>query len=159
MGGGIPGARWEQPEKLHLTLRFLGEAEGSVLSETITALGRVRAAPFALTLASVGHFPPRGQPRSVWIGVQDPKPVSELHDKIERALEDVDIEPDRRKFAPHVTLARLKNSPEHKIAEFLMHYSLFVASPFDVDHFTLMSSVRAPAGSKYRVEQRFALEA
>jgi 2'-5' RNA ligase len=157
MGGGIPGARWEPVEKLHLTVRFLGELEGAVLDETIEALERVRMDRFSLTLSGVGHFPPRGQPRSVWAGVQDAKAVTELHEKIERELEDVDVDPDRRKFAPHVTLARLKGSPERKVAEFLMHHSLFVAPPFDVEWFTLMSSVTSPGGSKYRVEQRFEL--
>lgn len=158
MGGGIPGARWEQQEKLHLTLRFLGEVEGLVLAETIAALERVRMEPFLLTLAGVGHFPPRGQPKSVWAGVRDAKDVSELHDRIERELDDVDVEKDRRKFAPHVTLARLKAAPEKKVVDFLMHHSLFEAPPFEVAHFTLMSSVRSPSGSKYRVEQRFPLE-
>lgn len=158
MGGGIPGARWEPAEKLHLTVRFLGEIEGAVLDDTIAALGRVRMDRFWLTLAGVGHFPPRGQPRSVWAGVKDPTQVTALHEKVERALEDVDVEPDRRKFAPHVTLARLKGSPERKVAEFLMHHSLFSAPPFHVEHFTLMSSVRGAAGSKYRVEQRFELD-
>jgi 2'-5' RNA ligase len=78
-----------------------------------------------------------------------------LHDKIDRVLQTVGVDPDRRKFAPHVTLARLKNSPEHRVAEFLTHHSLFVAPAFDVEEFVLYSTIRSPAGSKYRVEKRY----
>ena len=159
MGGGIPGARWEPAQKLHLTLRYIGDAEGSLLDDIDTALARVRADPFRLALAGVGHFPPRGKPRSVWAGVQAPTDVSTLHDKIDRALQAVGLDPDHRKFAPHVTLARLKNSPEHKVAEFLAHHGLFSAPAFSVDAFALYSTIRGPAGSKYRVEKRYPLVA
>ena len=159
MGGGIPGARWEPLEKLHLTLRYIGDAEGSMLDDIDAALARVRTDPFKLTLAGVGHFPPRGKPRSVWAGVQDPTDVTTLHDKVDRVLQTVGVDPDRRKFSPHVTLARLKNSPEHKVAEFLAHHSLFVAPAFSVEEFALYSTIRGPAGSKYRVEKRYPVSA
>lgn len=156
--GGIPGARWEPADKLHLTLRFIGEVEGGVMKSVIAALGKVTMPPFELQLASVGHFPPRGQPKSVWTGVREASEVTELHRRIERALASTDVEPDRRKFAPHVTLARLRNAPEHKVAEFIQDHALFLSEPFEVSRFWLMSSVRSPAGSKYRVERvyRFA---
>ncbi len=157
LAGGIPGARWEPAEKLHLTLRFLGEIEGSTLRAVIDALDGVRAAPFSVTLQGMGHFPPRGEPHSVWVGVEDPTDLIDLHRRIDRALVRVGLEPDRRKFAPHVTLARLRASPSRKVAEFLTHHALFRADPFDVEAFALFSSVRGPNGSKYTVERTFDL--
>jgi 2'-5' RNA ligase len=157
--GGIPNARWEPAQKLHLTLQFLGELDGGQAEEVIEALERVRADAFTMTLAGVGHFPPRGKPRSVWVGIEDPAPVAALHRKIERALATVDVEPDRRKFAPHVTLARLAGSPEHRVAGYLTHHALFRSAAFSVTEFTLYSSVLGPRGSKYRVEAAFGLDA
>lgn len=155
LGGGIPGARWEPSEKMHLTLRYLGATEGSQLAAVYDALGKIRFDPFELTLAGAGHFPPRGQPRTVWVGVQDASAVTALHAKVERAVAAAGVDPDRRNFAPHVTLARLRNAPEKKVAEFLAHHSLFAAPAFTVDALTVMSSIRSPGGSKYKVERRY----
>lgn len=158
LGGGVPGARWEPEEKLHLTLRFIGEIDGGTAKDVTEALATVRFPAFTLVLRGCGHFPPRGQPRTIWIGVQDARPLQELHAKIDRVLTREGLEPDRRKFAPHVTLARLRNAPERKVAEFEAYHNLFVSQPIDVEAFSLMSSVRNDRGSKYRVERIFPSE-
>lgn len=155
--GGIPGARWEAAEKLHMTLRFIGEVEGEDVDAVTQALGRVKARAFELVLAGVGHFPPRGEPRALWIGVREPGPVVDLQGRIEAELRRSGSEPETRKFVPHVTLARLQRTSSRKVADFLGHHALFEAPPFTVADFALMSSVLGPAGSKYRVEQRFGL--
>jgi 2'-5' RNA ligase len=155
LGGGIPGARWEPADKLHLTLQYLGEVDGGTQRAVEAALARIVMAPFSLAIHGVGHFPPRGVPRSIWAGLHDDQEVRALHAKVERALSSLDLDPDDRKFAPHVTLARLREAPERKVAEFLAGNSLFRTPPFEVDAFALFSSIRSPAGSKYRVEASF----
>ncbi|HET6584590.1 MAG TPA: RNA 2',3'-cyclic phosphodiesterase [Nannocystaceae bacterium] len=155
--GGVPGARWEGRDKFHLTLRFVGDTDGGIAAHVGDALADVQHAPFAMTLAGVGFFPPRGQPRSLWAGVDDPKPVAELHRRIERALAKLGLEPDARKFAAHVTLGRLRDAPEDRVAAFLAHHSLFRSAPFEVRAFQLFSSIRTPAGSKYRIERAYPL--
>ncbi len=157
--GGVPGARWEERDKLHLTLRFVGDVEGEQLRAVGEALERVTAPPLSLELAGVGFFPPRGQPRSLWAGVDDPHALVELHRRIERALAKTGVLPDTRKFAPHVTLARLHDAPEERIAAFLAHHSLFRSLPFELEAFAMFSSVRAPSGSKYRIERSYPLDA
>jgi RNA 2',3'-cyclic 3'-phosphodiesterase len=157
--GGIPGARWEAKEKLHLTLRYVGDVDGGMARRITQTLGSIEAAPFELQLAGVGHFPPRGRPRSVWVGVEDPRPLHALHEKIERVLTRLGLEPERRNFAPHVTIARLRNAPERKVGEFIAHHALLRPAAFEVTDFALLSSVRGPAGSTYRVEARFRLSA
>lgn len=159
LGGGIPGARWEAADKLHLTLRFLGEQDGGTHRAVEEALRRIAMPPFAVTLSGVGHFPPRGAPRSLWVGLDDGTLVAALHQKVERALAPLGIGPDPRKFAPHVTIARLRGAPERKVAEFIAGNSLFRSVEFQVDHFALYSSVRSPSGSKYRTESVFRLDA
>ncbi|MBK8238099.1 MAG: RNA 2',3'-cyclic phosphodiesterase [Deltaproteobacteria bacterium] len=155
VGGGIPGARWEPAENLHLTLRFIGELEGAPLRELHDALAQVRCEPFPLTLAHVGCFPPRGQPRVLWIGVDEPAPVTELAQRIDRAVRSIGLPPDARKFAPHVTLARLHDAPQQRLAAFFAHHGLLRTATFDVDGFALHSSVLGHGGAHYRVERRW----
>jgi RNA 2',3'-cyclic 3'-phosphodiesterase len=156
--GGIPGARWEEPDKLHLTLRYVGDVDGGLARRITEALDAVGGDAFELQLAGVGHFPPRGRPRSLWLGVDDPAPLAALHERIERVLTKLELEPERRNFAPHVTIARLKNAPERRVAEFIAHHALLRPAAFEVTSFGLYSSIRGPAGSKYRLEASFALE-
>lgn len=158
LGGGIPGARWEGADKLHVTLRFCGEVYGRPYEELREGLAKVRAASFNLELASVGHFPPRGQPRALWVGVRASEALFGLRSEIGSAVDAVDLEPDPRNFVPHLTLARLKNSPTDKVAAFLARHSLYAAPVWHVDEFVVMRSVLSPGGSKYDVVERFALE-
>ncbi|MCA9713274.1 MAG: RNA 2',3'-cyclic phosphodiesterase [Myxococcales bacterium] len=155
--GGLPGARWEGRDKLHLTLTFLGDTDGGLARAITDALGELEAPAFELELAGVGVFPPRGQPRVIWVGVRHPEPVRELKRRVDRLLTPLGIEPERRKFAPHVTLARLKRTPERRVAEFVQAHALYACLPFRVDAVRLYSSVLSRHGSKYRVEAAFPL--
>ncbi len=156
--GGIPRARWEEREKLHVTLRFLGELDGGTKRHVEAALERVRHPPFTLAVAGVGSFPPSGAPRILWAGLEGAAPVLELHARIERALLGVGIPPEGRKLTPHVTLARLHDSPRAKVIEFMQHHALLRTSAWPVRAFQLYSSVLSPRGSKYRIEHHFPLE-
>jgi 2'-5' RNA ligase len=158
MCGGLPGARWEGREKFHLTLLYLGEVDGRVHREAIDALQRLRSPRFALTLKGVGHFPPRGEPTSVWAGVAETDAVQLLKQRVDACLRDVEFERDRRKFAPHVTLARLGGTPEEAVVAYLSAHVLFRSETFTVDRVLLYSSVRSPKGSSYRVEAGFPLQ-
>ncbi len=157
MGGGIPGARWETEDKLHLTLRFLGEMDHGHMRRVQEALGTLAAPTFEVTLRGVGHFPPRGQPRSIWIGVEDNPRLLALKRRVDRIVDRLGVAPDRRKFVPHVTLARLRNSPRPRVADFEAHHGLVHVPPFRADCVRLFSSVRSSVGSKYRVEAAFPL--
>lgn len=152
--GGIRGARWEPEDKLHLTLRYVGDVDAGTMRRIAGSLRALQGSgEFPLTLAGVGTFPPRGAPRSLWVGVDDPRPVALLRDRIERILGTFpNLEPDPRKFAPHLTLARLKDAPPTKVAEFLTAHALLRFEPFVVQRVYLMSSIRTAAGSRYRIE-------
>lgn len=158
IGGGIPGARWEPPEKLHLTLRFLGETDAGSKRRLEDALMRLEARAFEMALVGVGHFPPRGVPRSIWAGVEAGPELADLKRKVDRIADTRGFEPDRRKFAPHVTLARLKQPPRGRVADFEAHHGLLRTRTWTVDRVRLYSSVRAPSGSRYRVEAAFPLQ-
>jgi len=157
VGGGIPRARWEEREKLHVTMRFIGEVDGGTKRRLEEALEAVRHPPFSLAVAGVGLFPPGGKPRILWAGLDGAAPVLELHARIERALLATGLPSEGRKFTPHVTLARLHDSPKAKVIEFLQHHALLHTSTWEVRAFQLYSSVLSPGGSKYRIEHHYPL--
>ncbi len=140
LAGGIPGARWVSPENYHLTLRFIGEVPKHRAEEIDEALLALRARPFTLSMGGIGTFAKGGRAVSLWAGVERNPALDHLQNKIETALQRVGAEPERRRFAPHVTLARLDNVPEAKLAGFIQSHNLFRAEPVAVEHFTLFSS-------------------
>ena len=109
-GAGIPGARWVPPENYHVTLRFIGETPRYLAEEIDHALAALKAPSFALTLAGIGTFAKGGRSQSLWLGVERSEPLERLQSKIETALQRCGLEPERRRFQPHVTLARLDNA-------------------------------------------------
>jgi len=155
---GVPGARWVEPEQIHLTVRFIGDVDGLGFQNAIDALASVRAAPFAIALRGVGHFPPRGEPRVLWAGVEKSEPLALLHDRIESALVRMGLEPERRKFAPHVSLARLRGTPVRAVGRFLARNALFRTEPIPVDEFHLVSSQLSPKHAIHLNEASYALE-
>jgi 2'-5' RNA ligase len=157
MSFGIPGAKWVAPEQLHLTVRFIGEVHGVLFRDIKDILDDVSFASFPLQLKGVGFFPPRGAPRILWVGIEKSKPLQVLKKKIDLALFRVGVEPDSRKFSPHITLARLKNSPVQKIANFLSGNGLFSQEPFQVENFKLYSSILSPKGAYHKAERIYSL--
>ena len=105
---GVPAARWVPAENMHLTLRFIGEADGGAFEDLVEALAEVVVEPFTLEIAGVGHFERRLMPTTLWAGVVASSPLLHLQRKIERACRNAGFPPEGRKFAPHVTLARLR---------------------------------------------------
>ena len=155
---GVPGAKWVAPEQFHLTLRFIGEVDGGMLDEIAEALGDVEAPAFTLALDGVGHFPPRGTPRVLWAGVNDDAALGRLHERIEARLRWLGVAPDRRGFAPHVTLARLKQAPLARVRDYLALHGGFATEDFPVTEFQLYSSHLGAAGAVHRVEASYPLD-
>jgi RNA 2',3'-cyclic 3'-phosphodiesterase len=153
----VPGARWAPPEQIHLTLRFIGDVDGLGFQDVGDALASVRAVPFELVLRGVGHFPPRGEPRTLWAGVEKSEPLLLLHDRIESALVRVGLERERRKFAPHVSLARLRGTPTRAVVSFLARNALFRTDPIPIDEFHLVSSQLTPKHAVHRNEGTYPL--
>lgn len=154
----VPGARWLEPDEIHLTVRFLGEVDGLVFDDVLAALDEVRQAPFTLALRGVGHFPPRGEPRVLWAGLDRSDALRSLHDKVETVLVRAGVEPERRKFAPHVTLARLRGTPARAVGSFIAFNGLFRSEPFTVREFHLYSSSLSAKRAVHRVEATYPLD-
>jgi RNA 2',3'-cyclic 3'-phosphodiesterase len=157
VGGGIPGARWVPPENYHMTLRFIGEAPAHRAEEIDLALAGLRARGFSLTLAGLGAFAKGGRSTALWVGVERNPQLDHLQNKIETALQRCGLGPEKRRFQPHVTLARLDNAAEAKVVSFVQAHNLFRSEPVPVEHFTLFSSQLGKEASVYTPEVEYEL--
>ena len=159
MCGGIPGARWTPQQNMHLTVRFIGEVSEPHLGDIDSALSAVHAPSFSLSLDGVGAFGEKKRPRVIWAGVEPSPALAHLHNKIESALVRAGLDPDTRKFTPHITLARLKSNKAPRVGDFIASRNPFHAGPFPVESFTLYSSFLSAAGAIHREEATYLLEA
>jgi RNA 2',3'-cyclic 3'-phosphodiesterase len=150
---GVPGARWVDPGNYHLTLRFIGEVDEGVASDIDAALLQIRAPRFEVTVAGVGRF----RDRMLWVGVDKSPPLFHLRDKVESALVRLGLEAETRRYAPHISLARLRNASEAKVLSFLQEHALFRAEAFAVDHYSLIASYLTKSGAIYEDQADYPL--
>ncbi|MGQ0660610.1 RNA 2',3'-cyclic phosphodiesterase [Sphingosinicella sp.] len=137
--GGISGARWQSDDQLHLTLRFIGEVDRRQAEDVHAALDAIRQPPFEIALSGVGFFDQRGRPETVWAGVAPPEPLVALHRKVDQALVRVGLEPERRAYIPHITLARLHRAAG-PVGGFLEQAGNLASPLFTVERFALFES-------------------
>ncbi|MCH8474385.1 MAG: RNA 2',3'-cyclic phosphodiesterase [Opitutales bacterium] len=152
------GFHWVAPERFHLTLRFIGDLPGQLQEDIEKVLAEVRVAPFILPLEGVGRFPPKGPPHAVWAGVGGGHPLLfQLKKKIEDGLFQLGIEPEKRVYQPHLTVARVNHAAEETVRQFLKENQDFAATPFKVESFCLYQSDRSSGELQHIVERCFPL--
>jgi 2'-5' RNA ligase len=154
--GGVPGARWQTREQMHLTLRFIGEVDGSDARALDEVLAGIEAPAFELQLHGVGQFGNK-QPHTLWAAARKHDMLDHLQRKVDNAIRKVGQPQDAHKFMPHVTLARLGHPDLDNLREWLVAHALFTSDLFAVDTFCLYSSKLTSDGSIYRVEQEYPL--
>ncbi len=147
--GGLPGARWIDPENYHITLRFIGEVQRSQAEDIDEMLMQVSAPGFDLHLHGVGIFGQGVKAKAVWVGVMPSEPLNFLQAKVESAIVRAGLPPEGRKFAPHITLARFAHADANRLQMFVEGNNLFRAGPWTIDKFTLFESQMGKGGSVY----------
>ena len=116
--GGLPGARWIDPENYHVTLRFIGDIDGISANEIASMLVRINRKPFEVTVQGLSSFGGR-KPRAVVANIAPSRPLIELQAELERLMQRIGLDPEGRKFIPHVTLARLHDASSQDVADYL----------------------------------------
>lgn len=144
---GVPNLRWQDDEQLHLTLRFVGEVERPVAEDLAAALGRIRSDPFTLALHGVGKFE-KHRHGALWAGVQPKEQLKALAAKVDRACQSAGLEPERRAYHPHITLARWKGRAPG-IEPFLEQNGGLDSDRWDVTEFILFESRLGHEGAHY----------
>jgi 2'-5' RNA ligase len=155
----LPGVSWTRPEKLHVTLRFLGDVPAEKIDPMIARLAAVQVAPFILPLENTGSFPPPGRPPHVlWIGVGAGHPrLFQLRQRVDDALLASGLQLDVRTFHPHVTLARCADDAAAAAGHWLHAHRETTAPPFRVEAFDLYASELRAGGAVYTLKHRFPL--
>ena len=148
---GLPGARWVAPHNLHLTLRFVGEVDEREAALLDEALSTIEKPAFDLQVAGCGIFAQRRGPEAVWIGVASTPPLVDLQAAVERAAVRSGLAPEEKRFRPHITLARLRDTPQPRLQAFVAGHNLFKDS-VPVEEFALFSS-KLGAGDPVYVEE------
>ena len=143
--------RWVEPERIHLTLRFLGDTPleqidpiGAVLQEVARA-----HTPFSLALGRLGCFPNERRPRVIWVGLDgELDPLRNLKRALDGALAPLGWEPETRRFQAHLTLGRVKR--HHRQVE-LPWGTPVVPATWQVHAVHLIESRLRPSGALYTV--------
>jgi RNA 2',3'-cyclic 3'-phosphodiesterase len=154
---GLSGARWIDPENYHLTLRFLGDVDGTAARDFAHSLGGIVASPFELRLDTLGSFGGR-KPRAIFANVEASSALESLQRAHERAARAAGLPPEPRNYTPHVTVARLKGTSSDSVATYLERQGGFSTEPFEVTRFVLFSSRASVGGGPYVVEAAYPLE-
>ena len=156
MRGGIVGARWLEPDDYHITLEFIGDidtrAARDIDTPSATSVGQRR--PFASKeLSWFGG----DKPRAIVAKVKPEPALMDLQAEQERRLRRVGIEPETRKYTPHVTLARLRGAGQAAIASYLATRGALIADSFVAERFVLYSAREGSGGGPYVVEAAYPL--
>lgn len=154
---GISGARWQDDEQLHLTLRFIGEVDHHRAEDIAAALGALHGPAITARIAGVDLFEHQGRPHMIWAGVEPQDAIAALHRKVDQLLARVGVGPETRAFVPHITLARL-NRGSGPVAPFLALHSDLASAPFAFGHVTLYESEMGHGGSRYHPVARYPLD-
>lgn len=153
----LPGARWVPTENFHLTLRFIGEASRLQAEEIDLALATLRGRCFSFSLSGLGWFEKAGRVSSVWAGVERNEELARLQAKVGTALHRSGLAPDKRRYTPHVTLARMDTGVTPRLTGFVQANNLYRSAPIRADNVTLFSSILGKDQPTYTPEVEYAL--
>ena len=147
--------KWVAVDHLHLTLKFLGEIEPAWVEEIRRFMAEAAAgvAPFSFEVRGAGTFPPRGAPRVVWVGVEDPsESLRQVYRPLDQSLTALGIAREKRAFHPHITVGRVRRPK--KAPALLERLRAEADQAFGTQHvqeIVLFQSRLSPAGPTYSI--------
>ncbi|WP_353187340.1 RNA 2',3'-cyclic phosphodiesterase [Bosea sp. (in: a-proteobacteria)] len=154
--GGLSGARWIDPSDYHVTLRFLGDVDRRMANDVDHMLSDLGAYPFEVTLDALGSFG-GDKPRALFARVAPSRALTELQTDVERQMRRLGMPAEGRKFVPHVTLARLRDTTPVELAHFLSLHPIVRPISFTARRVALMSSRDSIGGGPYVLEAAYPL--
>jgi len=156
MRGGLHGARWLDPENYHLTLCFIGDIDPVRAEELDLQLGHLRGNPLKVTVQQLSSLGER-KPHSVIAEIASTCPLRELRNELKRIVHRARIRLERRKYIPHVTLARFKDVSSVELADYLTIRGYFPPLSFTATRVALFSARPLTGGGPYVIERTYEL--
>ncbi len=154
MQGGIAGARWIDRESFHITLRFIGDIDHALGRDVALALDEADIRPFSIAIKGIDVFG-GNKPHAIIALIEENTELRRLQAAQERICQSLGLEPEGRKYIPHVTLARLRDPDPRALRSFIESHALYRSRPFEVERFVLFSSKPSRGGGPYAVEEAY----
>jgi RNA 2',3'-cyclic 3'-phosphodiesterase len=145
--------RLADARQLHITLKFLGEIEPSLVEKAKRFLASVSVTPFDVSLGSMGVFPNEKNIRVVWVGLVPAEPIIQLQKRIDDRLSGFFER--ERDFVTHITLARVKSLPDRQLSINVLKRITIIRESFTIQSFSLMESMLGKSGPVYRELARY----
>jgi 2'-5' RNA ligase len=157
MRGGVPGARWMEPEDYHITLRFIGDIDARTARDVDETLSEIRRPKALVRFEQLSWFG-GDKPRAIVAKVKPEPALMDLQAEHERLMRRIGLEPETRKYTPHVTLARLRGARQASVAGYLAERGALLADSFNAERFALYSAREGSGGGPYVVEAAYPLD-
>jgi 2'-5' RNA ligase len=147
--------KWVSMDKLHLTLKFLGEVQKDQLETIKSVLIHTldKLPPCEITIKGLGMFPNANNPRVIWLGITDAVALISIQQILDNALATVDIPREKRVFSPHLTLGRVRSNAKpadvEQIGKVLSQYKVDTIGRITVNEIRLYQSELRPGGPIY----------
>lgn len=153
------GLRWSTPDQWHVTLVFLGEVEDDAHAKLVQALRGVRGAALKLRMERLGVFERSG---ILYAEIEVSEELLGLYEAVAAAVKRCGLEAEDRPYRAHITLARARNREGRKAIERLRRVvesreQQRLQGSWRAEEFLLYESQLSPAGSRYVLQERFAL--
>lgn len=146
MSKGLKTGRRVKLDQLHLTLRFLGDVDNEDLDRIISHLRGVEGTALQLTIDKLGYFTMAGGRAVLWAGIAENQKLFDLKFSIDRSIQSI-LPLEIKRYKPHITLARLKNTPVSKLKHYIANHTDFSRLEVPVSSFTLYSSTLSAGGA------------
>jgi 2'-5' RNA ligase len=149
--------RWVPIENFHVTLFFLGATREEKVEEVESLIAEVAAqtAPFTLKISDIGAFPDDFKSRILWFGVQNSKALRSLQSTLTDRFSEKNYPSDKREFAPHLTIARLRNP--NKTKDLMSPFARKKIAKIDIQEIVLYESVGSVPFPVYKALKKFSL--
>lgn len=152
------GVKWEPVDKLHLTLKFLGDTEEKLVEKISNDISTVISQNNELDLCftEFGMFKRNGQPKIVWVGIKEDQKLLSLVNSVENICSTYGFQKEKRSFKPHITILRIKGREDLEQL-YGLSKTKFEPINFTSSTLTFFKSELKPSGSTYTAMQKFYL--
>ena len=147
--------KWVAPENLHLTVKFLGEVKENEIDNIKNLINQslTDEDAFEIGVEGLGMYPNSHKPRVIWLGIKGGKPLIAIHNKLEKALQEIGIKHEKRDYSPHLTIARVRRGADNEtvktIGKTLSAFKVDSLGSCTINNIVLYKSDLTPQGPIY----------